>query len=81
MFEKTIDAVFAYCFGVLEVFCAFFEATHAVVGLGVPLVLMIAVHLYLPIWVGAAIASLVLVPAAAAMVVMMIEGLLLTRRN
>lgn len=81
MLEKTIDAVLAYCFGVLEVFCAFFERTHAVIGLGVPLVLMIAVCLYLPIWVAAAIATLVLTPATAAMVVMMIEGLALTRRS
>lgn len=81
MLEKTVEAVFAYCFGVLEVFCAFFERTHAVVGLGVPLMLMIVVHMYLPIWVAAAIATLVLAPAAAAMVVMMIEGLVLTRRR
>lgn len=81
MLEKTVRVIDAYCFGVLEVFFAFFERTHAVVGLGVPSVLLVAVHFYLPVWVAAAIAMLVLAPAGAAMVVVIIECLILTRRR
>lgn len=81
MLEKTVDVVFSYCFGVLDVFCAFFERTHAVVGLGIPMLFVILVHAYLPAWVAAAIAVFVLAPAAAAMGIMLVEGLLLTRRR
>jgi hypothetical protein len=81
MLEKIAEAVFAYSFAVLEVFFAFFGRTHAVVGLGLPLLVMIAVHLYLSIWVVAALIAFVIAPAAAAMVTMMVEFFLLTRRR
>lgn len=81
MSEKIIDAAFAYCFSILEVFVAFFERTHAVVGLGVPMLVMIAVHVYLPAWVAAAIAAFVFAPAAAAMVSVIIEGLFISHRR
>lgn len=81
MLEKIGEGVFAYSFAVLEVFFAFIERTHAVVGLGLPLLIMIVVHLYLPIWVAAALAAFVLAPAAAAMVTMIVEGLVLSRHR
>lgn len=80
MTEKIFDAVIAYCFGVADVLCMFFERTHAVVGLGVPLLMVILVHLYLPAWVAAMGAAFVLAPAAAAMMTVVVHGLLLTRR-
>lgn len=81
MSEKIINAAFAYCFSILELFFAFFERTHAVVGLGVPMLVMIAVHMCLPAWVAAAIAAFVIAPAAAGMVTVMIEGLRYTHRR
>ena len=81
MSEKIINAVSAYCFDVLEVFFAFFERTHALVGVGVPLLLIIAMNVYLPTWVAASIATVVLAPAAAAMVAMIIDLMLLTHRR
>ena len=81
MLEKTFDAVIAYCFGVAELFCTFFERTHAVIGLAVPLLIMILVHVYLPAWAAVAVATFVVAPAAAAMTTVIVHGLLLTRRR
>jgi hypothetical protein len=81
MLEKIINAVSAYCFDVLEIFFAFFERTHALVGFGVPLLLIIVMNMYLPIWVAALITTVVLAPAAAAMAGMIIDLMLLTRRR
>jgi hypothetical protein len=81
MLEKITEAVFAYCFAILEGFGAFIERTHVVVGLGVPLLVMAVVHVFLPRWVEAGIWAFVLGPAAAAAVTMIAHGLLLTRRH
>jgi len=81
MIEKFIEAVFSYCFAILEGFCAFFERTHTAIGLGVPLLIMAAVHQFLPRWVEAGICLFVLGPAAMAAATMIAHGLLLTRRN
>lgn len=81
MLENFMDAVFGYCFAILEGFGAFLERTHAVVGLSVPLLIMASVHLFLPRWVEAGIWVFVLGPATAAVVTMIVHGLLLNRRH
>jgi len=81
MLPKVEQIVSGYCFGLLELFCSFFERTHVLVGVGVPLSIMATVHLFLPTWVGAAIFLLVLAPAAAAMVTVAVHGLLLNRNR
>lgn len=81
MLDNVVDGVFAYCFAVLGVFSAFFERTHAALGLGVPLLAIIAVHLYLPVWVATILAALVIAPAGAAMITVIVHGLLLNRRS
>ncbi|KQV30584.1 hypothetical protein [Massilia sp. Root335] len=81
MLEKFTEAAFGYCFAILEGFGGFFERTHAVVGLGVPLLIMAGVHLLLPPWVEAGIWTFVLGPAAVAAVTMVAHGFLLTRRH
>jgi len=65
----------------LEGFYAFFQRTHAAIGLGVPLLIMAAVHQFLPRWVEAGIRLFVLGPAAMAAAIMIALGLILTRRN
>lgn len=55
MLEKFTEAVFAYCFAILDGFSAFLERARAVVSLSVPLFIMAAVHLLLPRWVEAGI--------------------------
>lgn len=77
MLEKIEGAVWEYCFTILEVFCAFFERTHTAVGIGMPLLAMIAAHLFLPVWIAAGVAAFILAPAAAAMVAVIVEGVLL----
>lgn len=81
MLEKFTEVAFSYCFAILEGFGGFFERTHAVVGLGMPLLIMAAVHLLLPRWVEAGIWAFVLGPAAVAAVTMVAHGLLLIRRH
>lgn len=81
MLEKFTEAVFGYCFAILAALNAFFERAHALVGLGVPLLIMVAVHLLLPRWVEAGIWVFVLGPAAAAAVTLIAQGLLHTRRH
>jgi hypothetical protein len=81
MLERFTEAVFAYCFAILDGFSALLERTHAVVGLGVPLLIIAAVHLFLPRWVEAGIWAFVLGPAAAAAVTIVAHGLLLARRH
>ena len=81
MLEKIAAGVFFYSVSVLEVFLAFFERTHAFVGLGLPLMFMIALNLYLPAWVAAGFVALVIAPAAAAMGTLLVEGLLLSRKR
>ena len=81
MLEKFTGAVFGYCFAILEWFGAFFQRTHAVVGLGVPLLTMASVSLFLPRWVEAGIWVLVLGPAAVAALTMIVHGLFLIRRH
>lgn len=80
MLEKFTEAVFGYCFAILDGFGAFFEGTHGALAVGVPLLIMAAVHLYLPRWVEAGIWVFVLGPAAAAAITMIAHGLLLARR-
>lgn len=80
MLEKFSAAVFGYCFAILDGFGAFFERTHGVAAVGVPLLIVVAVHLFLPRWVEAGIWAFVLGPAAAAAITMIAHGLLLTRR-
>ena len=79
MIEKILNALIAYCFGVADVLCIFIERTHAVVGVGAPLLLMTALHLYMPTWVAAGVAALLLSPAAVAMIAAAGYGLLSTR--
>lgn len=81
MIEKFTKAFFGYCFAILEGFCAVFERTHAAIGLGAPLLIMAAVHQFLPRWVEAGVWLFVLGPAAIAAATMIVHGLLLTRRN
>lgn len=81
MLEKFTEAVFGYSFAILDVLGAFFERTHAVVGLGVPMLVMALVHLFLPHWVEVGVWVFVLGPAAAAAVTMIVHGLLLTRSH
>jgi len=80
MLEKILEAVMSYCFAILNGFGAFFERTHGAVAVGVPLLIMAAVHLFLPRWVEAGIWALVLWPAGTAAGTMIAHGLLLTRR-
>lgn len=79
MLEKITEAVCNYCFAILDGFGSFFQRTHGAVAVGVPLLIMVAVHLYLPRWVEAGIWAFVLGPAAAAAITMIAHGLLLTR--
>jgi hypothetical protein len=81
MIEKFTEAVFGYCFAILEGFCAFFERSHAAVGVGVPLLIMAAVHQFLPRWVEAGVWVFVLGPAALAAVTVVAYGLLLSRHD
>lgn len=81
MLEKFAEAVFAYSFAVAELLGAFFERTPTVIGLGVPLLLMVGAHVCLPPWVGAAIWTFVLGPAAAAMTTVIVHGLILSSRR
>lgn len=81
MIEKFTDAVFGYCFAILDVFCAFLKRTHAAVGFGVPLLIMATVHQFLPRWVEAGIWLFVLAPTALAAITMIAQGVLLARRN
>jgi hypothetical protein len=81
MLEKFTEAVCDYCFAILNAFGAFFERTYGVVAVGVPLLIIVAVHLYLPRWVEAGIWAIVLGPAAAAAITMIAHGLLITRRH
>lgn len=81
MLEKIAEGVFLYSFSVLEVFLAFFERTHALIGLGLPLIFMIALHLYLPTWVAAGLIAFVIAPAAAAMGTLLVEGLMRPRKR
>jgi hypothetical protein len=81
MLEKIADAVVGYCFGIFELFCVFFERTHAVIGLGVPLLIMLGILEFLPLWVGVGILVLVFTPAAAAMITMIINGLVLSKHR
>ena len=81
MLEKIVEALFAYCFTILEAFFAFIERTHSLVGVGLPLLVMVGVHQYLPIWVETGLAAFVLVPATTAMLIVIVEGLVLTRHH
>jgi len=78
---KITEAVFAYCFGVIELFGGFFERTHAIIGLGVPVLAFAGACLFMPSWVLAAIWIFVLGPAAAAALTMLVHGLVTTRRH
>jgi hypothetical protein len=80
MLEKFTEAVFGYCFAILDGFSAFFERTHGAAAVGVPLLFMVAVHLYLPLWVEVGFWAFVLGLAAAVAITMIAHGLLLTRR-
>lgn len=81
MLEKFTDAVFAYCFAMLNLFDAFIERTPDPLAVGLPALFMVGVHYYLPIWVEAGILALVFAPAGAAMITMLVHGLLLTQRR
>jgi predicted tellurium resistance membrane protein TerC len=79
MLEKFSEAVWTYCFAIMELFDTFLERTHAVVGLGLPLLVMVGIGMFLPNWVQACVWLFVLGPAVAATITMIIHSLLLTR--
>lgn len=79
MFEKIAEVAFAYCSTVLELFDIFFEHTHAAVGLGTSLVVMVGVNLFLPRLVEAGILVFLLGPATAATITMIVHYLLLNQ--
>lgn len=76
MIEKFIEAVFSYCFSILEGFCAIFQRTHAAIGLSVPLFIMAVVHQFLPRWVKTEIWLFVLGPAAIPAAIIIAHGVL-----
>lgn len=73
--EKIEEAVFAYCFGVLELFLNFIERTHAVIGVGLPMLAVVAVHTFLGRWGDLSLLLLITVPAGAAMCKMIVDCL------
>jgi hypothetical protein len=81
MLEKIVEAVFGYCFAILEVFDALLGRTHALVGLGLPLLATVAVHLFLPRWASVALAAFVWIPAGAAMGTVVASGWAQTRQR
>lgn len=73
---QTIEAFLEnYCLGVLGLFTAFIERTHGAVAIGLPLLATIAVHYFLPVWAGVTLATLVWVPAAIGMGIVLMTGL------
>lgn len=81
MLKKLADVAFAYCFAILELFDTCVERTHAVVGIGVPLLVLVGGLLFLPTWVAAGIWVFLVAPAAAAAVTLLVHGWLLTRQS
>jgi hypothetical protein len=81
MLERFTEAVFSYSFAILDLLGAFLERTHAVVGLGMPMLVMALVQLFLPQWVEVGVWVFVLGPAAAAAVTITVHGLLSTRSH
>lgn len=74
--RQSIEAFLeSYCLGILGLFMAFIERTHGALAIGVPLLATIAVHHFLPVWAGAALAALVWVPAAIGMGIILLTGL------
>lgn len=81
MSEKLAEAVFDYCFAILELFGWFTERTHGVIGFGVPLLVVVGVDLYFSKWVQAGMWLFVLAPAAAAAITMVVHAWMLTRHR
>lgn len=79
--EKIESAIFAYCFGVLELLLNFIERTHAVIGVGLPMLTVVAVHTVVGRWGDVALFMLVLLPASAAMGKMIVDCLVLSKRR
>lgn len=77
--EKITGCLHAYCFAVLELILNFIERTHAVIGIGLPMLVVAAVHQLLGRWGDLALFALVVGPAGAAMVKMIVDGLVLSR--
>jgi len=77
--EKIEATISAYCFGVLELLLNFIERTHAVIGVGLPMLTVVAVHTFIGRWGDFALFMLVLLPAGAAMCKMIVDCLVLSK--
>lgn len=77
--EKIEAAMFAYCFGVLELLLNFIERTHALIGVGLPMLAVVAVHTFLGRWGDLSLLLLVILPAGAATGKMIVDCLVLSK--
>jgi hypothetical protein len=79
--EKITTWAHAYCFAVLELLLNFIGRTHAVVGIGVTMLAVVGVDALFGRWGNLALFVLVIGPAGAAMVKMIVDCLVLSKRR
>ena len=81
MLTKIETGFHAYCFAILELFDSFVGRTHAVIGIGLPMLIIVGVHTFFPRWGDLALFSLIIFPAAAAAGTMIVDFIVLSRRR
>lgn len=77
--EKITTWAHAYCFAVLELILNFIGRTHAIVGFGVPMVIVVGVDALFGRLGDLTLFTLVVGPAGVAMVKMIVDCLVLAR--
>jgi hypothetical protein len=77
--QKILSGTHTYCFKALELLLTFLERTHAVIGIGLPVLVVVAAHAFLGRWGTFAVLMLAIIPAGAAACKMILDGLVLTK--
>jgi hypothetical protein len=79
IFEKIETGLHADCFVVLELFLNFIERTHALIGIGLPMLAVVGVHTFFGRWGDLVLLMLVISPAGAAIGKMIADCLALSK--
>lgn len=75
MLEKIGDLFMDYCMWVFALVTAWIEKTHGVVGVGVPMLVIVAMNQLCPVWVNLIFVVGVVVPSVSAMAYILLVGL------
>lgn len=79
MLEKVGELIASYCMWVLTMIADWIGKTHGVVGVGLPILAMVAAHKFLPSWVGLSLVLTIVAPAMAGLVYVLVVGLSLRK--